>query len=272
MKWWAISAAFFATAGVSAADTGRDIGAEARAVFAGKCAGCHGPDLAKPKGRFGYVLDLRRVAGNPEMVIPSRPEESELWQLVERGEMPPDEAPNGPLSTAEKETIRAWIAAGAHPDSSPPAEAASTLKGTERAVRWLGKFHLLAIHFPIALVIAAGVGELRSIFRRELNPSDVVRFCLWFAALAAVPTAASGWLHAAAGNGAGSPQLLMTHRWLGTAAAVWLVVTAVLSERDARRCARSRATRLMLVSGVVLTVLTAHLGGLLDHGPNFLDW
>ena len=33
-------------------------------------AGCHGPDLAKPKGRFGYVLDLRRIASNPEMVIP----------------------------------------------------------------------------------------------------------------------------------------------------------------------------------------------------------
>src|SRR5205809_3770722 len=91
----------------------RDLAAEVRSVFAAKCAACHGSDLAKPKGRFGYVLDLRRVAGNPEMVIPSRPDESELWVLVNRGEMPPPDAPHGPLSTAEKESIRAWIAAGA---------------------------------------------------------------------------------------------------------------------------------------------------------------
>src|SRR5438874_6598223 len=85
----------------------RDIGAEVRGVFAAKCAGCHGSDLAKPKGRFGYVLDLRRVAGNPEMVIPSRPDESELWVLVSRGEMPPPDSPHGPLSAAEQELVRA---------------------------------------------------------------------------------------------------------------------------------------------------------------------
>ena len=49
-----------------------DAAAEVRAVFAAKCAACHGPDLAKPKGRFGYVLDLVRVANNREMVVPFR--------------------------------------------------------------------------------------------------------------------------------------------------------------------------------------------------------
>jgi mono/diheme cytochrome c family protein len=86
---------------------------EARGVFKAKCAGCHGPDLPRPKGRFGYVLDLRRVAANPEIVIPGRPAESELWALVEHDEMPPPDSPHGPLSPAQKEAIRAWIAAGA---------------------------------------------------------------------------------------------------------------------------------------------------------------
>src|SRR6516225_7605261 len=91
---------------------------QARMVFAARCAGCHGPDLAKPKGRFGYVLDLRRVADNPEMVIPGRPDESELWALVRHGDMPPADSPHGPLTATEKEVIRAWIAAGA-PDARP---------------------------------------------------------------------------------------------------------------------------------------------------------
>src|SRR5690242_13521214 len=39
----------------------QDLGGDVLRVFAAKCAGCHGPNLPKPKGRFGYVLDLRRV-------------------------------------------------------------------------------------------------------------------------------------------------------------------------------------------------------------------
>ncbi len=105
-----VGVAIVATA---AGDEPRDLATEVRRVFAAKCAGCHGADLARPKGRFGYVLDLARVAANPEMVVPSRPAESELWVLVERGEMPPADARTGALTAQQKEVIRAWIAAGA---------------------------------------------------------------------------------------------------------------------------------------------------------------
>jgi hypothetical protein len=33
-----------------------------RNIFAAKCVECHGSDLPRPKGRFGYVLDLERLA------------------------------------------------------------------------------------------------------------------------------------------------------------------------------------------------------------------
>jgi mono/diheme cytochrome c family protein/uncharacterized membrane protein len=261
----------------------RDLGAEARGVFANKCAICHGPDLAKPKGRFGYVLDLRRVAGNPEMVIPQHPDESELWVLIRRGEMPPPDSPQGELTTAQKEIIRTWIAAGA-PDASPDAMnsvppirseliiTSTETSSIERVLHWLGKFHLLLLHFPIALVFAASVGESWSMWKRNPIPSETVRFCLWLGALAAIPTAVLGWLFAAAGNGAGSPQLLMAHRWLGTTAAVWLVVTAVLTERDARRGVRSLAVRILLMSGALIVTLTAHVGGLLARGKDFFAY
>src|SRR5258708_22196107 len=104
----------------------KDLASEALAVFSAKCAGCHGPNLAKPKGRFGYVLDLARIAGNREMVVPSFPDESELWELVHRGEMPPEESPTGPLSEREKEIIHAWIAAGAPAESIESAAADPT--------------------------------------------------------------------------------------------------------------------------------------------------
>lgn len=107
---------------VSASGQQRDLPSETRAIFAAKCAGCHGADLAKPLGRFGYVLDLARVASNPEMVIPGSPDESELWELVQRDEMPPEDSPTGLLSSEQKEVIRVWIAAGAPVNSVPPAE------------------------------------------------------------------------------------------------------------------------------------------------------
>jgi mono/diheme cytochrome c family protein/uncharacterized membrane protein len=255
---------------VAAAAPERDLGTEVRDLFAARCAACHGPELAKPKGRFGYVTDLRRVAANPEMVVPGRPDESELWELVRRDEMPPAKSPTGPLTAEQKEVVRAWIAAGA-PDASPPADEPSPPSPGVRTLRWIGKFHLLALHFPIALVIAAAIAEAFSALRRSAVPSEAGRFCLVLAAVTAVPTAILGWLHAAGGNGVGSPQLLMAHRWLGTSTAVWLVLTAVVAGRDARR-GTSRRLRVMLAIAVLLTMLTAHLGGLLDRGVDFFDW
>jgi mono/diheme cytochrome c family protein/uncharacterized membrane protein len=291
-KWWlsaAVSLAVFAgfvpgSANAQPDPPVQDIGGQVRGVFATKCAGCHGPGLAKPKGRFGYVLDLRRIAENPEMVIPQQPTESELWVLVQRDEMPPPDSPHGALTPAQKEIIRTWITAGA-PDAYPgPLDSATSVQAeptarapmvmtrAERVISWLGKFHLLLLHFPIALVLAAGVGEVRSVWRRNPIPSEVVRFCLWLGALAAIPTVGLGWLYAAAGNGAGSPDLLMAHRWLGTTAAVWLVITAICAERDARRGERSWRVWLLLTAGVLLTALTAHFGGLLAQGGDFFTY
>ena len=287
-KWWltgAVSLAAFAgirpgIANAQPAPT-RDFGTEVRRVFAAKCIGCHGPDLEKPKARFGYILDLRRLAENPEMVIPSRPNESELWLLVQHDEMPPSDSPRGALTPEQKEVVREWIAAGApdasstvfDSDSTAPPESMSRVPAEmttiDRIIRWLGKFHLLLLHFPIALVLAAGAGEAWSVWQRTRIPSESVRFCLWLGALAAIPTVCLGWLFAAAGNGEGSPQLLMAHRWLGTAAAVWLLMTAFCVELDARRGVRSRVVWFLLALGVFITAITAHLGGLLHRGADF---
>ena len=66
-----------------------------RDIFSAKCTECHGDDLPRPKGRFGYVLDLERLAGNVHLVVPFRPDESELWKLVRDEQMPPAHAKAG---------------------------------------------------------------------------------------------------------------------------------------------------------------------------------
>jgi hypothetical protein len=140
-------------------------------------------------------------------------------------------------------------------------------------LRWIGKFHIPIIHFPIALVMAAAMGELWALWRGSRSPSAVVRFCVLLGAGGAVAAVVLGWLHADFGGyGTGSPQSLGVHRWLGTAAGFWALVLAVFSEADARRGRRSLLFRFLLGAGALLLGAVGHLGGTLVHGEEFFDW
>jgi uncharacterized membrane protein len=231
------------------------------------------------------MLDLARVAGNREMVVPGAPDESELWELVHRGEMPPADSPTGSLSHAEKEAIRAWIAAGAPAEDPktagnvalteptlPSREAASAVPLWRRFLVWLGSFHLLVLHFPIALLIAATMGECWAARQGSRVPAPAVRFCILLGAAGAVAAAGLGWLHAWNGNGAGAPTVLALHGWIGTATAAGAVFVAVLSEREARRGQRTTWFRVWLFAVALLVAPTGHLGGMLVHGADFLQW
>ena len=254
--------------------------AEVRAIFSAKCARCHGPQLDKPRAGFGYILDLRRLAADPGKVVPFKPDESDLWQQVRNDEMPPPDSPSGALSANQKETIRNWIAAGAPAET--PAPGTNTVAPLQeanetpaapflwRALTWLGKFHLLVLHFPIALLIAAMAGESWSVWKGTREPSSAVRFCLGLAAAAAVPAVVLGWLFALGKHD--SSGLLALHRWIGTITGLWAVTLAISSEVDVRRGERSRNTRFLLLAAILLVSVTAHFGGLLVHGRDFYDW
>lgn len=262
-----------------APERGHEIAAAARAIFQVRCAACHGPG-PRPKGGFGDVLDLRKVAADPSVVVPGKPEDSALWKMVAGNKMPP----RAPLSEKDKETIKAWIRAGAPPAPDLPPAPAPTLataapppappvpRDAWQAVLWAGRFHLLFLHFPIALMLAAAGGEVWCAARgvRELAPG--VRFSVHLAAVTAVPTAALGWLYAAAGHGSAVPETLFWHRWLGTAAAAWAVLTALALERDHRRGTRDPGVRFLVILGALLVAVAAHFGGTLVNGDGFFGW
>ena len=107
-----------------------------------------------------------------------------MWQLVRRGEMPPAEAPTGPLTQQQKELIRAWIAAGAPADLSSPAshQGIPSTPSADNPLRSLGAFHLVAVHFPIAFLIAAAGTELWCALNGSRIPAPAVRFCILFSA------------------------------------------------------------------------------------------
>ena len=262
---------------VQTADSAQALASEVRAIFAVKCVECHGANLDRPKGKFGYVLDLVRVAANPKMIVPGNPKKSELYQMVLYDEMPGKGNTTGPLTPGQKDVVRRWVEAGAPvPTANESAPAAKPLTLGRRIVRDIGQFHPLTTHFPIALLMVAVPAELIWTLTRKDSWKTTVRYCVTLGAASAVVTAALGWCDAVFSNHTGTAaQVLLWHRWLGTATAVWAVLMATVSEVAHKR-GNPRSLRYLfrvtLFVGVALVGVAGYLGASLIYGLNHFVW
>src|SRR5262249_55555413 len=147
--------------------------------------------------------DLEKLAASGKYVVPGNLEKSEVWQEISEGDMPPDNAKAGPLSAQETDAIRRWIVEGAPslnakggsvegastqypsaPTADNPSRVAAAPPAEEkaspgaRAVALLGRFHVLVVHFPLALLLTAVSVEVVSGLRRSWSVSPSVRVCL----------------------------------------------------------------------------------------------
>ncbi len=119
-----LATAFVALVGVSTAATvdapsfNRDI----RGLLSNRCLRCHGPDAADRHGGGDDGLRLDTFAGatadlgGHAAIVPGKPEASELLSRITSTDpdlvMPPPEA-GEPLTAAQVDLLRRWIAAGA---------------------------------------------------------------------------------------------------------------------------------------------------------------
>lgn len=87
---------------------------DVRPILSDHCFTCHGPDAGKRKAKLR--LDVREVALAKEAFVPGDPEASELIYRIFADDpeehMPPPET-RAPLTDAQKEILRRWIAEGA---------------------------------------------------------------------------------------------------------------------------------------------------------------
>ena len=133
-------------------------------------------------------------------------------------------------------------------------------------LRTFGRLHVVLVHFPIALILAAALIELVAGRRAGERRSEAASICLLLGALAAVVTAASGWVNAGFEPHSRSiADTLLVHRWMGVATAVLALATLVASRVAARTTYR---VGLFLTAAVV--AVEAHLGGSLVHGEGYL--
>lgn len=248
------------------------LAAQVRAVMQAKCYECHGDHLGKPKGEFGYVMDLARMAANPELVVKGKPDDSELFITIDEREMPPKKAKGGPMSDEQIALVKQWIEAGAPAPPqvltslTPPAPAPQA-PFSDRLMQWIGKFHPLSVHFPIALLLAAGLAEIMVKLTGKPQYELAVRFCVFVGAIGAVIAAALGWTHAIYAGYSG--ETLFRHRWLGVGTAVWSVICVVLVLRTSNN---RKFLRWALLIAALLVGAAGHFGGMLTYGPNHYNW
>jgi uncharacterized membrane protein len=139
--------------------------------------------------------------------------------------------------------------------------------GNERAdwVQFIGRFHPLVVHFPIALLLLVPILEIagRNIRFAYLRLS--AHFILALATLGASMAAILGWCLARTGGYSG--RLITQHMWGGVVLSIVCWVCWVLRRRLREL---SVTYGIALALGVGLVAWTGYRGGQLSLGPNHL--
>ncbi len=141
---------------------------------------------------------------------------------------------------------------------------------------WLaaGKLHPLVVHFPIALLVVAGVFEFVRLRRGVNTPSTGSVVCLVLGAMGAVAAAALGWSSAeSSGYGGSTAWILTTHRWAGVTTAV-LAVFACGAAGAAKLGNDPRLLngyRIAMVFAMISVSVAGHFGGSLVHGETLIQ-
>ena len=141
--------------------------------------------------------------------------------------------------------------------------------GVERGewAQFIGRFHLLVIHFPIAFILLVPVLELAGRNRRFPDLRASVDFMLALATFSAILAATLGWCLARSGNYSGS--LVTQHMWGGVCVAGLCWLCWMLHGRFSGQRLDFIYT-FGLVVAVGLVSWTGYRGGQLSQGENHL--
>ncbi|MBA3511257.1 DUF2231 domain-containing protein [Sphingomonas sp.] len=149
-----------------------------------------------------------------------------------------------------------------------PAKDRSQMSLAERVLDWLGRFHPIIVHFPIAFFPAALFTAI--VGRRRPAFSAPVQFLVVAGGIIAPLSALLGWFNGGWVLSDADP-LLAVHRWLGTGIGLGGLLLGIWAWR---RPWEDRGAG-MIVALTVMTIAIAvqgWFGGALVHGAEHLNW
>lgn len=125
---------------------------------------------------------------------------------------------------------------------------------------FIGRFHLILVHFPIALLPLAWILEFLGSSRRRANLRDAATPVLWFAALGAVAATLVGYVYMSSELTTG--WTMNVHLWTGLGVCVMAFVSLILKITGANR----GIYMAVLTLTVGLVGVSSHMGGKMVHG------
>ncbi|NGX50717.1 MAG: hypothetical protein K1060chlam2_00567 [Chlamydiae bacterium] len=138
----------------------------------------------------------------------------------------------------------------------------------ERWIIWIGNFHPILLHFPIALIVMTAVAELIGMKSPSPLFKQAARFMISAAALTALPTALLGLAYGYDVSYDELHSLLFWwHRSLGLSTALLALITASFKELQIRGKIGRSAYLICLTLLLLLVTATAFLGGEMTFGP-----
>ena len=136
---------------------------------------------------------------------------------------------------------------------------------------FLGRLHLLAVHFPVALIVLAAVLELFTLKNFNSPLRSTIRVSVIAGAVSAVVSVCLGLLLARDGNDY-DVETLSRHQWLGITAAILalfplFIIYKTGSAPSSARIKTFRATLFITTLGISVA---GNFGSMLTHGQDYL--
>ncbi|MCB1113018.1 MAG: hypothetical protein H7A37_02355 [Chlamydiales bacterium] len=129
---------------------------------------------------------------------------------------------------------------------------------------WFANYHYVFVHFPIALIIMAGIAELIMAIRKNTALDNTVIFLLFSAVIFIIPTIATGLSLEEAGRVSEQNHFnLEWHEFFAFTTLSLALATIVLRFWLQKHLIYFVSLILLVVS----VIITAHFGGLMAFGP-----
>lgn len=151
---------------------------------------------------------------------------------------------------------------------SPHMETESSKDTHSKIVHWFGNFHLIFLHFPIALIVMTVVSELLFCWYGFPVFDQSSRFMIIAAAITTIPTALFGFALAYEAHYEGILfSFFWWHRIFGVFTTLLTIVAAILREDYSGKRWAMKAYYICLAIVFLSVNLTGYLGGAMSFGP-----
>lgn len=149
------------------------------------------------------------------------------------------------------------------------------VQSKKSVLEFLGRFHPIAVHLPIGLILGALFTELFFVFSKNSFFENASTFMLVMGSVTTVGAACLGWL---AGMNAHYPgelmQVLEIHRWLGVSTTIFAIIASACRllghKLDSPKL--KKYSRILLIITAMLVATTGHFGGTLIYGLDYFSW